>query len=591
MNRFDFYIKRDQYKNNIIEHSGYKPATTHDYVAVLPNFWGDGKHRYFYSQQEWDNYRKNAGYAQNAEKDKNKKITYNANKENIYNKNADAAKNAGADRAAKEKENAEESTYTKEKMKNKIKETADNRGNISTKDVNEYVNEIKEYKDYKKDFEQTMKKAIETGEWPDFDSFWDDTNSKIEKLAREYFLFNDCNAETNNEAESIMKTNLIIEWNNSVKEAQEIGKEKERHKNILKEEIIASDAGKKVIQMMKDYYNFSSNDQGGEFKFNTDDNDERWNVMLEEIKNTAKQIKANDTKDRYKDLTEQDIANIFIHNMSNLIHNKDKYGLYNRENEILKSKVSGTNNAKTNISVKEAISNDVKFLERDLQNMVNLSGSERDLYELPRAFGGNMSQGMRDSIADLDYRLTKIREEEIHDPETGLPIKAYNTTFEEDLALVNYHRQDDSVINTKWETSYNCSACTIAMCLRMQGYDVSANERGNDIMWTNSDRWRTFKDVTHSGEYNNKDEFMKMISEQPAGSYGDISVNWLTSSGHSMFYRITDKGKFEIWDAQLNVKVDVDSLLDRSKDWEITRLDNKEVNGYNARNSGWAKYN
>jgi len=52
------------------------------YYAKLEDFWGKGKHRYFYTKAEWD----------------------------AYNKNKQAAQNAGADRAAKEKENAAKKT-------------------------------------------------------------------------------------------------------------------------------------------------------------------------------------------------------------------------------------------------------------------------------------------------------------------------------------------------------------------------------------------------------------------------------------------------------------------------------------------------
>jgi len=52
------------------------------YYAKLDDFWGKGKHRYFYTKAEWD----------------------------AYNRNKQAAQQAGADRAAKEKENAAKKT-------------------------------------------------------------------------------------------------------------------------------------------------------------------------------------------------------------------------------------------------------------------------------------------------------------------------------------------------------------------------------------------------------------------------------------------------------------------------------------------------
>lgn len=58
----------EEYNEDVISHAGYKPAGTHEYVAKIDNAFGPGKHRYFYSKEEWDNYNKNKGYSQNAEK-------------------------------------------------------------------------------------------------------------------------------------------------------------------------------------------------------------------------------------------------------------------------------------------------------------------------------------------------------------------------------------------------------------------------------------------------------------------------------------------------------------------------------------------
>lgn len=69
MNRYEFYSNLDKYKG--LSHStGYMPSGTNAYIAKLDNFYGKGKHRYFYSKEEWDAYNKNKGYAKNAEKNK-----------------------------------------------------------------------------------------------------------------------------------------------------------------------------------------------------------------------------------------------------------------------------------------------------------------------------------------------------------------------------------------------------------------------------------------------------------------------------------------------------------------------------------------
>lgn len=499
-----------------------------------------------------------------------------------------------------------------QKNENEIIKEIDNYMNKYMKNISDYsytinytdelrniLKETPEYKYFLNDIKKRLTKSQENGHWPDFEEFWSQVANKKEEIGKKYFKENDNNKDSVGylidefkiAAENGVYQDIVKIWNSKIEEANKIAEETKQRKERLKNRILTSDEAKEVGKIRKELSNFDDNDKGGNFKFGSDKWEDRWKVYYKEVKKLAQQLKDNDTNNIYNDFTVDEIYNIFRNNEYNLSHNIDPYGYTNQKTDQIKGQIYIQNANKTEESVQKAIATDVHFLENDLIDLTNYSGSKRTMYELPRAYGGNMSQGMKDKCKDLDVRLKNIRQEEMHDPETGLPIKAYETTFKQDLALVNYNRQAESVINTSWEYSYNCSACTIAMCLRMKGYDVSANPRGSDeLMWSSGDRWNTFKDVTHSGEYNDKTEFMNMVSEQPVGSYGDISVNWLTDSGHSMFYRIADKGEFQIWDSQLNVRVDVDDLLDRSKDWKITRLDNKEVNGYVARNTGWAKY-
>ena len=91
------YKKKDVssklYDGGSLKHAGtYKPSGTHEYVAVLPDFWGKGKHRYFYTQQEWNNYNKNKAQAEGSKKaEQNKEDKKNPNVQKkldeYYNKN------------------------------------------------------------------------------------------------------------------------------------------------------------------------------------------------------------------------------------------------------------------------------------------------------------------------------------------------------------------------------------------------------------------------------------------------------------------------------------------------------------------------
>ena len=91
--------------NDSLKHAGtYKPAGTHEYVAKIENAFGPGKHRYFYTKEEWDNYNKNKGYSQNAGKDRAN--TQNKSTNKTYQQNKGYADNAGAERAKKDEWNA-----------------------------------------------------------------------------------------------------------------------------------------------------------------------------------------------------------------------------------------------------------------------------------------------------------------------------------------------------------------------------------------------------------------------------------------------------------------------------------------------------
>ena len=132
MNSMEFYNKLNQYRdknkaaNSVIKHSStYKPAGTHEYVAVLPDFWGKGRHRYFYTQQEWDNYNKNKGYSQNAEKKKSENTFLNNNPN--YKKNMDYAQNAGKKKAYNEKINNDPYYQNNKKYSEQQKETESKR--------------------------------------------------------------------------------------------------------------------------------------------------------------------------------------------------------------------------------------------------------------------------------------------------------------------------------------------------------------------------------------------------------------------------------------------------------------------------------
>ena len=115
----------ERYEEEIASHcflahaGGYGPASgTNAYVAKIDNFYGKGKPRYFYTQEEYDAYQRNAKGSTQAGADRASKETATGVRQNQINnaqkrvaenqrlesqrKNAEAAQNAGADRSEKE---------------------------------------------------------------------------------------------------------------------------------------------------------------------------------------------------------------------------------------------------------------------------------------------------------------------------------------------------------------------------------------------------------------------------------------------------------------------------------------------------------
>lgn len=113
MNHFEFYSNLQTYQENDILHgvgdyvkavkaktdtgkSDFKPT----YYQKVENAFGPGKHRYFYTKEEWDAYQRElAGYRQKADQ---------------YVNNRNANNNSGANRAAKDSAVANAQNYKKQ---------------------------------------------------------------------------------------------------------------------------------------------------------------------------------------------------------------------------------------------------------------------------------------------------------------------------------------------------------------------------------------------------------------------------------------------------------------------------------------------
>jgi len=165
---------QDLMDQNIIIHAGtYKPTGTHEYIAVLPDFWGKGKHRYFYTQQEWDNYQKNAAGARQAGADRGAKEGADARNKALANAGqkayADARKNStnavinNAKNDLKNKALAEAGQKAFENsQKNNALTTAQSRREAaiansqggSKEDASDVTNTVKNYNASRKEYEK-----------------------------------------------------------------------------------------------------------------------------------------------------------------------------------------------------------------------------------------------------------------------------------------------------------------------------------------------------------------------------------------------------------------------------------------------------
>lgn len=144
-----------------------------------------------------------------------------------------------------------------------------------------------------------------------------------------------------------------------------------------------------------------------------------------------------------------------------------------------------------------------------------------------------------------------------------------------------------------WYT--NCVHCTNASALRRKGYDVVANNSpggghpSTDVVkWWHGSKLESIKDFEQSKKFvmtdNEKYSLIEdVLKSQGKGAYGDFHV-LRSSSGHSVEYKVTDKG-IKIYDYQVRRSYDsLKNFFDDSGglydplDSKFIRLDNCKPN-------------
>ena len=204
------------------------------------------------------------------------------------------------------------------------------------------------------------------------------------------------------------------------------------------------------------------------------------------------------------------------------------------------------------------------------------------------------AKAINSSVKSKKY--SKEREANPIDEKTGFHLKTENLSEKEDLKRVNPEFNDFNS-NTK----SNCVLCTMTCEMRRRGYDVTAKKAG--VGYFDHELTNFFKDykVEHidSPKYAKKfrdpdadkganlysgggKEFAqrainKIVSSQPEGSRGNLSVNWggqFGGGGHSMFYEIRN-GSLIVFDGQSGkIYNNPEKILKNCTSIDIGRLDN-----------------
>lgn len=168
---------------------------------------------------------------------------------------------------------------------------------------------------------------------------------------------------------------------------------------------------------------------------------------------------------------------------------------------------------------------------------------------------------------------------------TGLRVKAYESTWKQDLAAVNpgFH-------NFNSNTKSNCMLASMAYDLRRRGFDVAAGKNSKGLMeetlkvWYPGAHTATLYDsgakasLSSAGGFNVKltKEITKTLAKEPPNSRGIITITAADGlSGHAYIYQVDDKGKGYFLDPQSNERYGLFSNpIAAAKDVHYTRIDN-----------------
>lgn len=552
MNKYDYYDNLKKYKKNYLQHAKSKLyGIQQDDHQYYKRIGEPGNYRYFYSKDQWDAYQKERAGMNGYEDWKKNQEAKETAKEK--------ADMTGYEDWKKEEDKKKETERIKEEgRKNLEKKQSENKKSTESSSPTNFT-------DAKAQADRIAEKNIEinrsTGKSP--------TNLTDAKAEAERTKEKNRIAEVQKKIDYITENVSYDYIYESMKKVLKNTDEYKALEKIAKEAYLDKYNGtgekakdfkvKKYIDDLKNKYNF---EQGNE----------RIDYAIEDIMYEAAldgRVIANkilDTKNRDKE-----IANATLKNVTASLLNSDN--------------------------------------PEDNQRGVNLELAKYTDY-LNQSIK-SVSE-IKDNYFDYLTSMSILRQNEEKDPLNGLPMISTEMSIEETMRYINPGRQSGV---TEIEGGGNCRLCTLALDLRMRGYDVSAP------MYSDADSGFTAGDYNIKGiflgifqiefdrklsdrnglnqMYKTKPEMImdddpvtlkEKVSKQ-VNSYGCFDVQWNDCDfGHAMFYTVDGDGNITIYDAQINEKQDLDEIFNESSEWRFTRTDNVEPDYEYIKEHNWIIY-
>ena len=488
-----------KYNTNLQHAKSKLLGTKQDDAKYYNRIGSSGNYRYFYTKAEWDAYqeglKRTAWEKEQKEKKEREKLSANQSGSKIQAE-TEAKKKAEWEENQKQIKAAEESLAKKQEDMAKSKQQNEN---------------------YEKN--KAAAEAVTKAEQKKYNDLYKENNPRrsyaqeqAKEEAKEYTKWREQNFQK--EAKKKEDRKKIDEG---------LAKISEESKRKLADLQVKSDA----IKREKAEYNknFNKNAKKAE-----EERKNRANEIKEEVEQIEKEKEEAFKKDNYVEWYKQNNAELIEQNSQDMRMNPD-----------------------SPLNIMEGIIDYETY------------STEEEFYDLAIDYKtGELTRRLAEHDEDIQNIYEWIadnKETEETDPKTGLKIKNYELTTEEEMKIVNpgYYYSDQQYDITLLygaefatvPTGYanNCYACTQAMALRKQGYDVTPGSDFDGIpnFNTDSEIGMSYDDLW-TGHFTDFDDYSKIYkknSKEPVGSYGDYVWSYNDGTqwcGHSIFYEVKADG-------------------------------------------------